>query len=128
MSQLLFPERHPVRDFFVLDALDVAPRSDMASMEHPIFSLSTKAETRPLKYTHGENSVEIIPSTLGLPTVFDKDVLIYCISRLIPVAGPTFGFLLAGTVILVGALTFVPALGLGPVLEHFLMRGGSGTF
>jgi len=45
-----------------------------------------------------------------------------------PVEGPTFGFLLAGTVILVGALTFVPALGLGPVLEHFLMRGGSVTF
>jgi plasmid replication initiation protein len=83
MSQLLLPERHPVRDFFVLDALDVAPRSDMASMEHPIFSLSTKPETRPLKYTHGENSLEIIPSVLGLPTVFDKDVLIYCISRLI---------------------------------------------
>jgi plasmid replication initiation protein len=83
MSQLFLPERHPVRDFFVLDALDVSPRSDMASMEHPIFSLSTKPETRPLKYTHGENSLEIIPSVLGLPTVFDKDVLIYCISRLI---------------------------------------------
>jgi plasmid replication initiation protein len=83
MSQLFLPERHPVRDFFVLDALDVAPRSDMASMEHPIFSLSTKPETRPLKYTHGENSLEIIPSALGLLTVFDKDVLIYCISRLI---------------------------------------------
>ncbi len=83
MSQLFLPERHPVRDFFVLDALDVAPRSDMASMEHPIFSLSTKPETRPLKYTHGENSLEIIPSVLGLPTVFDKDELIYCISRLI---------------------------------------------
>ena len=83
MSQLLLPERHPVRDFFVLDALDVSPRSDMATMEHPIFSLSTKPETRPLKYTHGENSLEIIPSVLGLPTVFDKDVLIYCISRLI---------------------------------------------
>ncbi len=83
MSQLLLPERHPVRDFFVLDALDVAPRSDMASMEHPIFSLSTKPETRPLKYTHGENSLEIIPSALGLPTVFDKDVLIYCISKLV---------------------------------------------
>lgn len=83
MSQLLLPERHPVRDFFVLDALDVAPRSDMASMEHPIFSLSTKPETRPLKYKHGDNSLEIIPSVLGLPTVFDKDVLIYCISKLI---------------------------------------------
>lgn len=83
MSDLLLPERHPVRDFFVLDALDVAPRSDMASMEHPIFSLSTKPETRPLKYCHGNIGVEIIPSVVGLPTVFDKDVLIYCISRLV---------------------------------------------
>jgi plasmid replication initiation protein len=83
MSQFLLPERHPVRDFFVLDPLDVAPRSDMASMEHPIFSLSTKPETRALTYSHGENSLEIIPSVLGLPTVFDKDLLIYCISRLV---------------------------------------------
>jgi K+-transporting ATPase ATPase A chain len=45
-----------------------------------------------------------------------------------PVKGPTFGLLLAGTVILVGALTFVPALGLGPILEHFLMHGGHSLF
>ncbi len=45
-----------------------------------------------------------------------------------PVAGPTFGFLLVGTVILVGALTFVPALGLGPVLEHFIMQGNHTMF
>jgi plasmid replication initiation protein len=82
MSSLLLPERHPVKDFFVLDAMDVLPRADMASMEHPIFSLSTKPDSRSLKYQHGENSLEIIPSSLGLPTVFDKDVLIYCISKL----------------------------------------------
>jgi len=29
-----------------------------------------------------------------------------------------------GTVLLVGALTFVPALVLGPVVEHFLMHAG----
>ena len=29
-----------------------------------------------------------------------------------------------GTVILVGALTFLPALALGPIVEHFLMLGG----
>jgi K+-transporting ATPase ATPase A chain len=29
--------------------------------------------------------------------------------------------LLIGTVILVGALTYVPALALGPVVEHFIM-------
>jgi K+-transporting ATPase ATPase A chain len=29
-----------------------------------------------------------------------------------------------GTVLLVGALTYVPALVLGPIVEHFLMYGG----
>ena len=36
---------------------------------------------------------------------------------------PMFIWLLVGTVILVGALTFVPALGLGPVVEHLTMTG-----
>ena len=40
-----------------------------------------------------------------------------------PVSGPTFVSLLIGTVIIVGALTFVPALSLGPIVEHFLMHG-----
>jgi plasmid replication initiation protein len=82
MGQLFLPDRHPVRDFFVLDIMDVVPRSDMASMEHPLFSLSTKPETRELAYEHDGNKVEIIPSIRGLPTVFDKDILIYCISKL----------------------------------------------
>jgi plasmid replication initiation protein len=80
---LLLPERHPVRDFFVLDVLDVEPRGDMASMEHPIFSLSTKPEQRPLIYEHNGKRVEVVPSGKGLATVFDKDILIYCISKLV---------------------------------------------
>lgn len=36
---------------------------------------------------------------------------------------PLFVMLVIGTVILVGALTFVPALGLGPVAEHMTMTG-----
>ena len=38
--------------------------------------------------------------------------------------GPTFIILLIGTVLLVGALTFVPALALGPIVEHIVMWGG----
>jgi K+-transporting ATPase ATPase A chain len=38
-----------------------------------------------------------------------------------PTHGPTFVILLIGTVLLVGALTFVPALALGPVVEHLMM-------
>jgi K+-transporting ATPase ATPase A chain len=38
--------------------------------------------------------------------------------------GPTFVILLLGTVLLVGALTFVPALALGPIVEHLTLWGG----
>ena len=38
-----------------------------------------------------------------------------------PTHGPLFVTLLIGTVLLVGALTFVPALALGPVVEHLML-------
>jgi potassium-transporting ATPase potassium-binding subunit len=38
-----------------------------------------------------------------------------------PVAGPLFTVLLMGTIFIIGALIFFPALSLGPILEHFLM-------
>jgi potassium-transporting ATPase potassium-binding subunit len=41
-----------------------------------------------------------------------------------PVSGGTFTFLLIGTILLVGALNFLPALALGPIVEHFLMWSG----
>ena len=40
--------------------------------------------------------------------------------------GPTFIILLIGTVLLVGALTFVPALALGPIVEQIMMGGSHG--
>jgi len=40
------------------------------------------------------------------------------------VEGFTFVVLLVGTVLLVGALTFLPALAMGPIVEHFLMGAG----
>jgi K+-transporting ATPase ATPase A chain len=41
-----------------------------------------------------------------------------------PVRGPLFVTLLVGVVLIVGALTFFPALALGPIVEHFLMESG----
>ena len=41
-----------------------------------------------------------------------------------PVSGGTFLILLLGTVLLVGALNFLPALALGPIVEHFLNLQG----
>lgn len=78
----LLPERHPTPDFFVCDLMDAAPKGDMASMEHPIFSLSTKPDHRIRRYEHGTTYVEVKPSADGLATVHDRDILIYCISQL----------------------------------------------
>ncbi|HVV47912.1 MAG TPA: potassium-transporting ATPase subunit KdpA, partial [Bryobacteraceae bacterium] len=41
-----------------------------------------------------------------------------------PTHGPLFVALLVGTVVIVGALTFFPALSLGPIVEHLLMHTG----
>ena len=79
---LLMPVRHPTMDFFVCDVLDAVPKDDMGSMEHPMFTLSTKPDRRVRCYEHRGSMVEIIPSVLGLATIFDKDILIYCVSQL----------------------------------------------
>jgi K+-transporting ATPase ATPase A chain len=41
-----------------------------------------------------------------------------------PVTTPLFTGLLVGVIVIVGALTFFPALSLGPVVEHFMMNAG----
>jgi len=42
----------------------------------------------------------------------------------LPTHGPLFVVLLLGTLVLVGALTYVPALALGPIVEHLMMISG----
>ncbi|MDQ3687591.1 MAG: potassium-transporting ATPase subunit KdpA [Acidobacteriota bacterium] len=42
-----------------------------------------------------------------------------------PVTTPLFTVLLVSVIIIVGALTFFPALSLGPIVEHFLMKAGT---
>lgn len=55
----------------------------MGSMEHPIFSLATKPDLSVREYEHKGVKVTIAPSVLGLATIHDKDILIYCISQLV---------------------------------------------
>ena len=79
----LAPVRHPNMDFFICDVLDAVPKDDLGSMAHPMFSLATKPDHRVFRYEHRGNSIEIAPSGYGLATIFDKDILIYCISQLV---------------------------------------------
>lgn len=79
----LLPVRHPNRDFFILDVSDASPKDDLASMEHPVFSLSVKPDMRELSYEHNGKRLRVVPSGLGLATIMDKDILLYCISKLV---------------------------------------------
>jgi plasmid replication initiation protein len=80
----LLPDRQEQGDFFVCDIFDAAPKGDMASMAHPIFSLSTKPDHRIRRYENesGKSYLEVKPSADGLATIHDRDVLIYCISQI----------------------------------------------
>jgi hypothetical protein len=79
----LLPDRHPIQDFFICDVADAIPKDDMGSMEHPFFSLSTKPDIHIREYEHKGVKIAIMPSALGLATIHDKDILIYCISQLV---------------------------------------------
>ena len=68
--------------FFICDLAWAVPKDDMASMEHPLFTLATRPDRRILRYEHGAAVIEVTPSVKGLATIHDKDVLIYCISQL----------------------------------------------
>lgn len=77
----LLPIRHVEPDFFVCDIFDATPKSDQASMEHPLFTLSTKPDLAPREYWQGDTFVRISPSHKGLATVHDRDVIIYALSQ-----------------------------------------------
>lgn len=69
-------------DFFLCDFFGVLPKNDMASMEHPLFSLATRPDRRILEYEHNGVQTTVTPSVKGLATIHDKDILIFCISQL----------------------------------------------
>ncbi|MBJ3764338.1 replication initiator protein A [Maribius pontilimi] len=79
----LGPARHPSGDFFVCDIFGASLKDDLASMEHPLFSLSTRPDRRILSYSHNGADITVTPSVRGRATIHDKDILIYCISQLV---------------------------------------------
>ena len=78
----LIPERYPQGDLFICDVADAVLKDILPQMEHPFYSLSKKPDTTVRRYEHNGNWLEITPSVMGLATIYDKDILIYCISQL----------------------------------------------
>jgi len=69
-------------DFFTCDLFDALPKDDLASMEHPLFSLATRPDLAILHYAHNGVEIEVVPSVKGRATIHDKDILIYCTSQI----------------------------------------------
>lgn len=71
-------------DYFVCDLQNYSFKDDIASMEAPVFSLSTQEDKQIWTWISddGKKMVEVAPSVYGRATVFDKDVLIFAASQL----------------------------------------------
>ncbi|MEM9766238.1 MAG: replication initiator protein A [Pseudomonadota bacterium] len=82
ISDQLLPDRRPRDEAFICDVADAVLKDVMPQMEHPFYSLSKKPETAVRRYEHAGHWVEITPSVKGLATIYDKDILIYCISQI----------------------------------------------
>src|SRR5579872_6320286 len=65
----------------------------------------------------------IIPA-LAIAGSLAAKKLVPVTSGTLPTNGSLFVILLIGTVVIVGALTYFPALSLGPIVEHFQMLNG----
>jgi plasmid replication initiation protein len=84
-ARLRLPSDRQQRDFFVADLVDYALKDDQATMEAPMFSLSTKIDRELWSWTSvdGKKTVHVAPGFYGRATMHDKDVLIYCTSQMV---------------------------------------------
>jgi len=79
----LSPVKHPQQDLFIADIFDaVSIQLDQTSMEYPLFALKA-GDTKPRFFEQKGFTISIQPHpAYGMATMFDKDVWIYAISKL----------------------------------------------
>lgn len=77
---------HPIRDFFIAELIDYAPKDHTDMMERPFFSIAKRKRMKPIEYENDDGSVFIKVTghpEHGMATIWDADILIYCISRIV---------------------------------------------
>ena len=79
----LRPDRVRQGELFIFTGGDVINKNIMQDMEHPFYSLSKNKDMSVREYVSGDNSLKILPGTMGMPTMYDKEIMIYCISKLV---------------------------------------------
>jgi plasmid replication initiation protein len=80
------PDPHPIRDFFISDIIDYAPKDERTMMERPFFSLSKRKRNKPIEYESDDKAVwvKVKPHPeYGMATIWDADILIWCISKIV---------------------------------------------
>ena len=88
MSNLI-PRRHQ-SDLFVADLTSVPLKELAEHLEFPFFGLAPQPHHGVRRFEDDRGSyIELNPGVRGLPTVFDQDILIYCMSKAMAEAGRT---------------------------------------
>jgi len=67
--------------------------------------------------------IEVVP-IMAIAGSLARKKLVPTSAGTFPVTTPLFTVLLISVILIIGALTFFPALSLGPILEHLLMHAG----
>ena len=79
----LLPVRHGQPDLFSIDVTSISLKDAQQHLAHPFFVLSNQRDIEIRHYEDNNgNSITITPSALGMPTIRDKDILIYAISHI----------------------------------------------
>jgi len=81
-KEKLMRDKHPQMDLFMCDVSDVVLKDITPHMENPFYALSKKKDTSIKYWENGLNWVRIVPSVVGHPTIYDKDILIFAISQI----------------------------------------------
>ena len=78
----MLPLRH-TPNLFSIDISSISLKDVQQQMEFPFFSLSKRPDLQIRQYKdRNGNSLRITPSVSGLPTIYDKDILIYAVSQI----------------------------------------------
>ena len=81
MDAAFTQDRNVQGHLFLFDVVSAPIKDLIDTLEHPFYSLSKRPEMATRTYSNGSAKLEMIPSRKGLPTIYDKDLLIYAVSK-----------------------------------------------
>lgn len=70
-------------ELFICDISDVNIKDTRAQLEHPVYSLSKNPVRKTIRYENNGALIELKPGVDGLPTIYDKDIIIYIVSQMV---------------------------------------------